>query len=218
MSFNQRPEYQNLSEQTSNSQASGNEALTNGHDSDYQDPSIQNSSTQTPTTRQPPTLPGITVTSGVPSHPDPVNLGPHYPLNDNDIQAFHNWAQRHSNPFGHYPWNNNSARAPPNPHPAFTLDTIHPAAAGYFPSTFTPGPVSARMQELMNGSTPIEICGQQSGMPNPLNAVGECKSAYRHWLIKKVKYSTARRQARTSNTQTDMSQRRRTRPDLRQQI
>ena len=304
MSFNQRPEHQNLSEQTSNSQTPGNGMSNNGqpvtdpsnfnsnrsqrcvshrtprspmldssnlkevdqtipgdvndnltqgpllagpsiliqahHDSGYQGSSIQNSNTQTPTTRQPPTLPSIAATCGVPSHPDPFDFGQHYTSNDNNIQASRNraqahvnggrwiprnnnnaaappnWAQRPSNPFGHnpnYPWNNDNAPAPPNPHPVVASSTGHPTAAGYLPSTFTSGRVSARNQELMNGSTPLEVSRQRSRMPNPLDAVGEYRPAYRHGLIKRLKDSTARRQPRLSNAQSedaDISQRRST--------
>ncbi len=210
------------------------------HDSDHQDSGTQSSNTQTPTTKQPPTLPSIAAICGVPSHPDPFNFDPRYPSNDNNTPAppslaqAHvnagvrlprsnnnaaaplNWAQRPSNPFGYnpnYPWNNNSAPAPPNPHPVVASGTGHPAAAGYLPSTFTPGPVIARNQELMDDSTPLETSGQQPGMPNPLDAVGEYRPTYRHWLIKQLKDAFARRQARISNAQTeatDMSQRRRT--------
>ena len=200
------------------------------HDSGYQNSSIQKSNTQTPTTRQPPTLPSIAATCGVPSHPDPFNFGPHYTSNDNNIQGSRNWAQAHvdsgrrsprnnnnaatpldwaqrpSNPFGdnpNYPWNNDNAPAIPNPHPVFASPTGHPATAGYFPSTFTSGRVSARNQELMNGSTPLEIPRHQSRMPNPLGAVGEYRPANRHCLIKRLEDSTARRQPRLTNAQSE---------------
>ncbi|KAK0510520.1 hypothetical protein JMJ35_006952 [Cladonia borealis] len=233
MSFNR----QDLSEQTSNSQTRGNGTSNNGQPvlDASQDSSIQNSNTQTPTTKQPPTLPSITATCGVPSHPDPFNFGLHYPLNGNDIQASRNgphthahfngghwipsnnnaappnWSHSPSSPFGHnpnYPWNNNSVPAPPNPHPA-VASTAHLPAAGYLPSTFTPGPVSARSQELMNDSTPLEPSGQQPRMPNPLGPVGVYGPAYRQWLIQQFEDCSARRQARLSTAQTDMSQRRR---------
>ena len=205
--------------------------LVNGHlDSDYQNSSVQNSNSQTPTTRQPPTLPSIAATCGVPSHLGPFNFGPHYPSNDNNTPAPPSLAQAHvnpgpwiprsnknaaapldqaqlpSNPFGHnpnHPWNNDRALAPPNPHPVVASASGHSAAAGYLPSTFTSGPVSARNQELMNDSTPLEISGEQYRTPNPLGAVGEYTPAYRHWLVEIIEDATARRQARLSNAQTD---------------
>ena len=184
MSFNQ----QDLSEQTSDSQTPGNETSYNGQSAldASQDSSIQNSNTQTPTTKQPPTLPTLTATCGVPSHPGPFSSGPHYPSNDNSRSnnnaAPPNWSHSLSNPFGHnpnYPWNNNSVPAPPSPHPAVASATAHLPAAGYLPSTFTPGPVSARNQGLMNGSTPLEPCSQQPRLPNPLGPVGVQRPAYR---------------------------------------
>ena len=205
----------------------GPSTLINGHhDSDHQASSIQSSNTQTPTTRQPPTLPSIAAPCEVPSHPGPFNFGPHYPLNNNAIQTSPNCAQAHlnggrwiprsdnnaaaplnrtqlpSSRFNHnpnYPWNNNNAPAPPNPHPVVASATVRPAAAGYFPSTFTSGPVSARNQELMDDSTPLETSGQQSAMPNPLDAVGEYTPAFRQWLIQQIQGFTARRQARLSH-------------------
>lgn len=172
---------------------------------DHQESSIQNSNTQTPTTKQPPTLPSITATCGDPPHPEPFNFGLHQPSTGNNIQASRNRAQAHVNhsrwtprnnhaaaplnrpqqpsiPFGHNPncpWNNNSARAPPNPHPRVASATAHSVVAGYLPSTFTPGPISARNQELMNDSTPLEASDQQSRMPNPLGSVGTSRYALR---------------------------------------
>ena len=241
MSFNQRPVHQDLSEQTSNSQTPGNGTLTSGHDSDYQDSSIQNWGTQIPTTKQPPTLPGIAATRGVPSHPDSLNFSLHQPSTGSNIHASRNWTQAHvnrgrwsprnnnnataplnraqqpSNPFGHnpnHPWNNNSARAPPNPHPVVASAAAHSAAAGYLPSTFTPGPISARNQKLMYDSTPLEPSDQQSRMPNPLGSVGTSRYAARraHYqlLIDRLRDSAARRQVRLSTAQTegtDMSHR-----------
>ena len=143
MSFNR----QDLSEQTSNSHTPGIETSNNGQPvlDASQDSSIHNSNTQTPTTKQPPTLPSITATCGVPSHPGPFDFGPHYPSNDNarsnNNAAPPNWSHSFSSPFGHnpnYPWNNNSVPAPPNPHPVFASATAHLPAAGYLPSTFTP--------------------------------------------------------------------------------
>ena len=250
MSFNQHPDPQDLSKQTSNSQTQGHfqpwpSILAQAHhDSDHQDPSIQNSNAQTPTTRQPLTLPSIAATCGVSRHPGHFNFGPHYPSNNSNPTAPRSLAQAHvnadawilesnniaaaplhwpqlpSNPSGYnpnHPWNNNNAPAIPNPHPAVASATGHPTAAGYLPSTFTPGPVSARSQELMNGSTPLEAYGQQSGLSNFLDAVGDNRRALRHaydqLLIKEYEDFTARRKARISNAQTegaDMSQRHRT--------
>ena len=239
MSFNQHPHHQSSSERPSNSLPLGNGASNNGRpvmdaSQDYQDSSIQSSNTQTPTTKQPPTLPSITATYGVPSHPEPFSFGLHQPSTANDIQASRNCGQAHVNrgrwtprnnnnaaaplnraqqpsiPFGHnpnHPWNNNSARAPPNPHPEVTSATAHSAAVGYFPSTLTPGPISARNQELMNDSTPLEPSDQQSRMPNPLGSVGTSSyaltRAYSQSLIDRLRDSAARRQARLSNAQTE---------------
>ena len=209
---------QDLSEQTSNSQTPGNGTSNNGQPvlDASQDSSIQDSNTQTPTTKQPPTLPSITATCGVPSHPGPFNFGPHYPLNDNSRSnnnaAPPNWSHSLSTPFGHnpdYPWNNNSVPAPPNPHPAVASATAHLPAPGYLPSTFTPDPISSRNQELMNDSTPLEPSGRQSRMPNPLGPVGINGLTYRQWLVQQFEYCSARRQARLSTAQTDMPQRRR---------
>ncbi len=214
------------------------------HNLDKQESCFQNSNAQTPATRQPPTLPSIAATCGVLSHPGLFICGTHYRSNNNNTPATRslaqahvttrplilgsnnstaaplNWAQLRSNPFGYnpnHPWNNNSARAPPNPHPVVASATGHPAAAGYLPSTFTPGPVSARRQELTNGSTPLETSAQQSGMSNPLDAVGDNRRALRRahgqLFIKQLQYFTARRKARMSNAQTegtDLSQRCRT--------
>ena len=209
MCFNRCPVHQDLSEQTSNSLPLGNGTSNNGQSvmdasQDHQESSIQNSSTQTPTTKQSPTLPSIAATYGIPSHPEPFNFGLHLPSTGNNIQASRNGAQAHvnrgrwtprnnavapliraqqpSNRFGrnpNHPWNNNSARAPPNPHPVVASATAHSAAAGYLPSTFTPGPISARTRELMNDSTPLEASDQPSRMPNPLGSVGTSSYAPR---------------------------------------
>ena len=209
MCFNRCPVHLDLSEKASNSQALGNGTLNNGQpvmdaSQDYQESSIQNSNTQTPTTKQPPTLPSIAATCGDPSHPEPFNFGLHLPSTGKNIQASRNGAQAHvnrgrwtprnnavapliraqqpSNRFGrnpNHPWNNNSARAPPNPHPVVASATAHSVAAGYIPSTFTPSPISARTRELMNDSTPLEASDQPSRMPNPLGSVGTSSYAPR---------------------------------------
>ena len=165
-----------------------------------QDLSEQTSNGQAPTTKRPPTLPSITATCGVPSHPGPFNFGPHHPSNDNSRNnnntAPPKWSYSLSSPFGHnpnYPWNKNSVLAPPDPHPAVASAAAHLPAAGYLPSTFTPGPVSGRNQEFMNGSTPLETSGQQSRMPNPLGPVGVYGPAYRQWLIQQFEDSSAKR-------------------------
>ena len=193
---------QELSEQTSNCQTPGNGISNNGQQAldASQDSSIQNSNRQTPTTKQPPTLPSMIATCGVPSHPGLFNYGPHYPSNDNSRSnnnaAPPSLSHSLSSPFGrnpNYPWNNNSVLAPPNPHPAVASATAHLPAAGYLPSTLNPGPVSARNQELMNDSTPLEPSGQQSRMPNPLGPVGVYGPAYRQWLIQQFEDSSAKR-------------------------
>lgn len=197
------------------------------HDSDYQGSSIQNSNTRTPTTRQPPTLPSIAATSGIPFYPGPSVFDPPYSWNNENTSAPRSWAQAHINgdPWisnnavtplnwlrlpstplvynSNYPWNENSSPAPLDPHPAVISATGHRAAAGYHPSTFTSGPVSARNQELMDGSTPLETSGRQSGTSNPLGAVGDYSRAYSRYLISKFETFTARHQARISNAHTE---------------
>ena len=199
------------------------------HGSDYQDSGIQYSNTHAPTTRQPPTLPSIVATSGDPLHPGSFTLGPPYSGNHEKTSAPRSWAQAHnagdpwmlgsnsnavtplnwlhlpSIPLGYnsnYPWNENTSPAPLHPHPVVSA-TGHPAAAGYHPSTFTSGPVSARNQDLMDGSTPLETSGQQSGTSNPLGAVRDYHRALSQYYITEIETFTARHQARTANAQTE---------------
>ena len=198
------------------------------HGSDYQDSNIQDSNTHAPTTRQPPTLPSIAATSGVPLHPGSFNLGPPYSWNNENTSAPRSWAQvriggdlwmpgstnnalvplnwlqllsTHLGYNPNYPWNENNSPAPLHPHPVVSA-TGHPAAAGYHPSTFPSSPVSARNQELMDGSTPLETSGRQSWTPNPLGAVGDYHRALSRYHITRFETFTARRQLRISNAQT----------------
>ena len=197
--------------------------------SDYQDSGIQNSNTHAPTTRQPPTVPSITATSGVLFYPGHFTFGPSFSWNNENTsvprslaQAYTsgipwipesgynvvtplNWLQLPSTPLNanpNYPWNENTAAAPLYSHPVVSA-TDQSTAAGYHPSTFTSGPVSARNQELMDGSTPLETPGQQSGTPNPLGAVGDYGRAYSRYVIRKFETFAARHQARTSNSQAE---------------
>ena len=195
--FQSMPCPSRLERTNSNSLPLGNGTSNNGQSvmdasQDHQESSIQNSSTQTPTTKQSPTLPSIAATYGIPSHPEPFisvyicrRLATIFRLLvmvhrlTSIVAAGLRETTRCFPSFGHssprivfgrnpnHPWNNNSARAPPNPHPVVASATAHSAAAGYLPSTFTPGPISARTRELMNDSTPLEASDQPSRMPNP---------------------------------------------------
>ena len=199
------------------------------HGFDYEDSGIQYSSTQTPTTRQPPTLPSIAATAGEPFYPGPSTLGTPHSINNKKTPAPRSKTQAHTSgdpwmprsdnnvvvplnrlqlPSTHlrynsnYPWNDNRAAVPHDPHPVVSA-TVHPAAAGYRPSTFTPGSVSARNWELMDVSTPLEPSRRHSATPNPLGAVGDYHPAYSRYYVTKFESFTARHQARISNAQTE---------------
>ena len=199
------------------------------HGSDYQDSGIQSSSTQTPTTKQPPALSSIAATSGIPVYQGPTTLGLPHSWNSENISAPRSPAKAYVNrkhwisisnnnpvtplnwlhlPSTHlvdnpnYPWNEYIAAAPINPHPVVSA-TVRSAEAACHPSTFTPGQVSARNRELMDGSAPLETAGRQPRTPNPLGAVGDYHPAYSRYYVTKFEYFTARHQARISNAQTE---------------
>lgn len=193
------------------------------HGSAHWDSSMQNSNTHAPTTRQPPTLPSIAATSGILSYQGPSTS---YSWNNQNTSVPHSWTQVHiggetwisSNPVKplnwlhlpstpvddnpNSPWNENSSPAPLNPHRVVASTSSHLAAAGYHPSTFKYGRVSARNQELIDGSAPLGPSNIQSRGPNPLGAVGESGPAYTRYVVSKFGRFTARRQARMSNAQS----------------